>query len=163
MIKLEQILQLEIRVKKAVEVIKSLRAQKEDFQRQIAGLESDLEKLRNEATERSSSEEQLEMSLQGVIDILDEVDQTAEEAIPESLPGNDDESRDESSFELEAEELPMPSQEPEPRDDVAPSAGADGREEVASHPSELSKDDDSSSDEIVDDGDNDSQPEFDIF
>ena len=88
MISLEQIRQLDIRVKKAVSAVKSLSAENSALKQQIAGLEAQLIELNKEASERKADEVQLEVSLQSVLDVLDEVDKETSEIEPEPPEDN---------------------------------------------------------------------------
>ena len=109
MISLEQVRQLDIRVKKAVTAVKGLSAENADLKRRIAELEARLDELTREASDRQADEQRLEVSLQGVLDVLDEVDdetaaavsgpEDAEEAFP--VNGGSDELGDEPGEEPE--------------------------------------------------------------
>lgn len=88
MISLEQVRQLDIRVKKAVAALKTLSAEN-------AALKQRIGELQNEEAARAADEEQLEVSLQGVLDVLDEVDEETSELIAddplgEVMDGEDD-------------------------------------------------------------------------
>ena len=74
MISLEQVRQLDIRVKKAVAAVKTLSAEN-------AALKQRIGELQNEEAARAADEQQLEVSLQGVLDVLDEVDEETSELI----------------------------------------------------------------------------------
>lgn len=74
MISLEQVRQLDIRVRKAVSVIRDLTEKNEELKQQITALESRLEQLDAEASGRQADEQQIEVGLQGVLDVLDEVE-----------------------------------------------------------------------------------------
>lgn len=86
MISLEQIQQLEIRVKRAVVTIQSLTEEKKTLEKRIVDLESELEAFQREASDHKANEEQLEVSIQGVLDILDEIDQDTQDADLEKAP-----------------------------------------------------------------------------
>ena len=88
MISLEQVRQLDIRVKKAVTAVKTLSTENSALNQQIAELEARLDELRREASDRKADEEQLEVSLQGVLDVLDEVDGETSEVEPEPPADN---------------------------------------------------------------------------
>lgn len=88
MISLEQVRQLDIRVKKAVTAMKTLSAENEALKNRIAELEADLDQLQREATNRKADEEKLEVSLQGVLDVLDEVDDKTSDVEPEPPEDN---------------------------------------------------------------------------
>jgi hypothetical protein len=90
-ISLEQVRQLDIRVKKAVTAVKSFSAENSALKQQISELEARLDELRREASDRKADEEQLEVSLQGVLDVLDEVTGETSEVEPEPELGADDE------------------------------------------------------------------------
>ena len=88
MISLEQVRHLDIRVKKAVAALKTLSAEN-------AALKQRIGELQNEEAARAADEEQLEVSLQGVLDVLDEVDEETSELIAddplgEVMDGEDD-------------------------------------------------------------------------
>ena len=88
MISLEQVRHLDIRVKKAVAALKTLSAEN-------AALKQRIGELQNEEAARAADEEQLEVSLQGVLDVLDEVDEETSELIAddplgEVMNGEDD-------------------------------------------------------------------------
>lgn len=88
MISLEQVRHLDIRVKKAVAALKTLSAEN-------AALKQRIGELQNEEAARAADEEQLEVSLQGVLDVLDEVDEETSELIAddplgEVMDGKDD-------------------------------------------------------------------------
>ena len=88
MISLEQVRHLDIRVKKAVAALKTLSAEN-------AALKQRIGELQNEEAARAADEEQLEVSLQGVLDVLDEVDEETSELIVddplgEVMNGEDD-------------------------------------------------------------------------
>ena len=83
MISLEQVKQLDLRVKKAVNAIKVLSTENSVLKQQVKELEARLGALSKEATERRADEEQLEVSLQSVLDTLDEVDGETSEIEPE--------------------------------------------------------------------------------
>ncbi len=76
MISLDQVRQLETRIKKIVDFVKALNAENETNKRRVEELEADLDKLRSEAMKHQADEEKLEVSFQGVINILDEVEET---------------------------------------------------------------------------------------
>lgn len=76
MISLDQVRQLETRIKKIVDFVKALSAENETNKRRVEELEADLDKLRSEAMKHQADEEKLEASFQGVINILDEVEET---------------------------------------------------------------------------------------
>ncbi len=88
MISLEQVRQLDIRVKKAVTAVKSFSAENSVLKQQIVELEARLDELRREASDRKADEEQLEVSLQGVLDVLDEVNGETSEVEPEPPADN---------------------------------------------------------------------------
>lgn len=75
MISLEQVRQLDTRVKKAVTAVRSLTLENADLKRQITELEIQLDALRREASDRKADEKQLEVSFQGLIDVLDGMDE----------------------------------------------------------------------------------------
>jgi FtsZ-binding cell division protein ZapB len=83
MISLEQVRQLDIRVKKAVSAVKVLSAENSALKQQIAELEARLAELRREASDRQANEQQIEVGLQGVLDVLDEVDGETADVEPE--------------------------------------------------------------------------------
>jgi len=87
-ISLEQIKQLDIRVKKAVTAVKTLSAGNSALEKQVKELEAQLIELNKEASERKADEEQLEVSLQSVLDVLDEVDDETSEIEPEPPADN---------------------------------------------------------------------------
>ncbi len=74
MISLEQIQQLDVRVRKAVAALKALSAENAELKQKLAEMESRVETLNQEAGHRMADEERLEISLQGVLDVLDQVD-----------------------------------------------------------------------------------------
>lgn len=74
MISLEQIQQLDVRVRKAVTALKALSAENAELKQKLAEMESRIETLNQEAGHRMADEERLEISLQGVLDVLDQVD-----------------------------------------------------------------------------------------
>ena len=76
MINLEQVRQLEDRIKKAIALIKTLRLENEEFKQRTDALEAERDKLRDEAEARQVEEKKLEAGLQDCLDILDEVDET---------------------------------------------------------------------------------------
>ena len=80
MISLEQVQQLDIRVKKAVAAVKTLSAENSALKQRIA-------ELQNEEAARAADEQQLEVSLQGVLDVLDEVDEETSEVIADDHLG----------------------------------------------------------------------------
>ena len=88
MISLEQVRQLDIRVKKAVTAVKTLSAENSALKLQIAELEARLDELRKEASDRKADEQELEVSLQGVLDVLDEVNSETSEMEPEPPADN---------------------------------------------------------------------------
>jgi hypothetical protein len=87
-ISLEQVRQLDIRVKKAVTAVKTFSAENSALKKQNAELEARLDELRREASDRKADEEQLEVSLQGVLDVLDEVNGETSEVEPEPPADN---------------------------------------------------------------------------
>lgn len=116
MISLEQVRQLDIRVKKAVAAVKNLSMENAQLKARIAGLEGQLENLSNEASSRKADEQELEVSLQGVLDVLDEVDSETSGLDPEPPEDNyvietvslDDESGIEDQI---VEEPPVPGED----------------------------------------------------
>jgi len=84
-ISLEQVRQLDIRVKKAVTAVKTLSTENTALKQQIADLEAQVDELRLEASTRQADEQQLEVSLQGVLDVLDEVDDETAEIGPDDV------------------------------------------------------------------------------
>jgi chromosome segregation ATPase len=124
-ISLDQIRQLDIRVKKAVTAVKSLSAENAALKQQINHLEARLDELSREASSRKADEEQLEVSLQNVLDVLDEVDSEtagmepeppADSNIIEAVSDPENSEADtvgdpaESLEEKEPEETPVPDQ-----------------------------------------------------
>ncbi len=89
MISLEQVRQLDIRVKKAVTTVKSLSTENSVLKQQVKELEARLGELSKEATTRKADEEQLEVSLQSVLDVLEEVDSETSGIEPEPPANND--------------------------------------------------------------------------
>jgi hypothetical protein len=87
-ISLEQVRQLDIRVKKAVTAVKTLSTENSVLKQQIADLEARLDELDKEASNRIADEQQLEVSLQGVLDVLDEVDGETSKIEPEPPGAN---------------------------------------------------------------------------
>jgi FtsZ-binding cell division protein ZapB len=75
LISLEQVRQLDTRVKKAVTAVRSLTLENADLKRQITELETQLDTLRREASDRKADEKRLEVSFQGLIDVLDGMDE----------------------------------------------------------------------------------------
>ncbi len=88
MISLEQVRQLDIRVKKAVAAVKALSTENSVLKQQVQDLEARLDELSKEATTRIADEEQLEVSLQSVLDTLDEVDSETSGIEPEPPADN---------------------------------------------------------------------------
>ncbi len=88
MISLEQVRQLDIRVKKAVTAVKNLSAENSALKSEIEELKSKLEELSSEAAGRLAEEQKLEVSLQGVLDALDEVDGETLDVEPEPPADN---------------------------------------------------------------------------
>ena len=80
MISLEQVQQLDIRVKKAVAAVKTLSAENSALKQRIA-------ELQNEEAARAADEQQIEVSLQGVLDVLDEVNEETSEVIADDPLG----------------------------------------------------------------------------
>jgi hypothetical protein len=66
---------LDTRVKKAVTAVRSLTLENTDLKRQITELETQLDALHREASDRKADEQQLEVSFQGLIDVLDGMDE----------------------------------------------------------------------------------------
>ncbi|MDT8297126.1 MAG: cell division protein ZapB, partial [Spirochaetaceae bacterium] len=83
MISLEQVRQLDIRVKKAVSAVKALSAENSALKQQISELEARLAELLREASDRQANEQEIEVGLQGVLDVLDEVDGETANVEPE--------------------------------------------------------------------------------
>ncbi|PIE04715.1 MAG: hypothetical protein CSA76_02740 [Spirochaetales bacterium] len=101
MISLEQVRQLDIRVKKAVSALQTANAENASLKQRLAVLEAEIQELTKEAGNRKAEEERLEISLQGVLDVLDQVDdesasssyiseETEEEAEEDSRPDPDE-------------------------------------------------------------------------
>ena len=88
MISLEQVRQLDIRVKKAVTALKNVSAENSALKAEIAELKTKLDELNTEAAGRKADEQELEVSLQGVLDVLDEVDGETSEVEPEPPADN---------------------------------------------------------------------------
>jgi len=88
-ISLEQVRQLDIRVKKAVTAVKALSTENSVLKQQVKDLEARLDELSREATTRKADEEQLEVSLQSVLDVLEEVDSETSGIEPEPPADND--------------------------------------------------------------------------
>lgn len=133
MISLEQVRQLDIRVKKAVSAVKSLSAENSALKQQISELEARLAELRREASDRQANEQEIEVGLQGVLDVLDEVD--GETAKMESEPPAENHvietARDESILDV-ADDVEVESEPAlEVSEDVSedePTAPADSRQ-----------------------------------
>jgi len=87
-ISLEQVRQLDIRVKKAVTAVKSLSTENSVLKQQVKELEARLDELSKEASERKTDEAELEVSLQSVLDVLDEVDGETSDMEPEPPADN---------------------------------------------------------------------------
>ena len=120
MISLEQVRQLDIRVKKAVAALKTLSAEN-------AALKQRIGELQNEEAARAADEEQLEVSLQGVLDVLDEVDEETSELIAddplgEVMDGEDDLRGPLENTGAEHDEAEAPPGEESPADE----AGGEG-------------------------------------
>jgi len=90
-ISLEQVQQLDMRVKKAVSTIKTLNLENADLKKRIAEMEIQLDDIQKEVSNRKADEEQLEEGLQGVLNILNEVvdDEPSEHRAPEEDPHDD--------------------------------------------------------------------------
>ena len=88
MISLEQVRQLDIRVKKTVTAVKNLSGKNNALKKRNTKLEHQLEELNKEASTRKASEQELEVSLQGVLDVLDEVDRETSNIEPEAPEEN---------------------------------------------------------------------------
>lgn len=117
MISLEQVRQLDIRVKKAVAALKTLSAEN-------AALKQRIGELQNEEAARAADEEQLEVSLQGVLDVLDEVDEETSELIAddplgEVMDGEDDLRGPLEHTGAEHDEAEGPAEEESPADEAA--------------------------------------------
>lgn len=117
MISLEQVRQLDIRVKKAVAALKTLSAEN-------AALKQRIGELQNEEAARAADEEQLEVSLQGVLDVLDEVDEETSELIAddplgEVMDGEDDLRGPLEHTGAEHDEAEAPPGEESPADEAA--------------------------------------------
>jgi chromosome segregation ATPase len=117
MISLEQVRQLDIRVKKAVSAVKTLSAENSALKQQISELEARLDELRREASDRQANEQEIEVGLQGVLDVLDEVDGETADVEPEPPAENyvietvqDEKALDVSEDVAEYEEAPSDSQ-----------------------------------------------------
>lgn len=117
MISLEQVRHLDIRVKKAVAALKTLSAEN-------AALKQRIGELQNEEAARAADEEQLEVSLQGVLDVLDEVDEETSELIAddplgEVMDGEDDLRGPLENTGAEHDEAEGPAGEESPADEAA--------------------------------------------
>lgn len=117
MISLEQVRHLDIRVKKAVAALKTLSAEN-------AALKQRIGELQNEEAARAADEEQLEVSLQGVLDVLDEVDEETSELIAddplgEVMDGKDDLRGPLENTGAEHDEAEGPAGEESPGDEAA--------------------------------------------
>ena len=117
MISLEQVRHLDIRVKKAVAALKTLSAEN-------AALKQRIGELQNEEAARAADEEQLEVSLQGVLDVLDEVDEETSELIAddplgEVMDGEDDLRGPLENTGAEHDEAEAPPGEESPADEAA--------------------------------------------
>ena len=171
MISLEQVRQLDIRVKKAVTAVKKLSSENAALEQQVTELETHLDELRKEASDRKADEEQLEMSFQGVLDVLDEVngetsDSNVVETVPEDKksPLEENDSKDDILF---AAEEPMSPETTETDESDEPAATESQEEtieseEVVDKPENV--DLDSGVDEVIGSENEDKiQSEFDIF
>ena len=184
MISLEQVRQLDIRVKKAVAAVKKLSSENAVLKQPVTVLESQVDELRKEASDRKADEEQLEMSFQGVLDVLDEVngetsDSNVVETVPEDKksPLEENDSKDDILFAAEEPMSPETTEtETETEEDAEetetdesdePSATesqeeAIESEEVVDKPEDV--DPDSVVDEVIGSENEDKiQSEFDIF
>ena len=143
MISLEQVRQLDIRVKKAVSTVKTLTAENTELKQKITDLEAQISELTDEAEGRRASEQELEVSLQGVLDVLDEVDDETADIEPEAPTENytiatvalTDESDGTES--LEPEGSAISPEQPEPADEIdspAESPAEDSGEESPASP-----------------------------
>ena len=164
MISLEQIRQLDISVKKAVTALKKLSSENTALKQQVTELEARLDELRREASDRIADEEQLEVSLQGVLDVLDEVNsETSEleseppaendilETVPEPEESPSEENDAEQDILFAAEEEVVEADDADETGDTEEPAAAELQEEsIESVEAEGSNDDKS-------------QSEFDIF
>jgi FtsZ-binding cell division protein ZapB len=87
-VSLEQIKQLDIRVKKAVTLIKDLTSENQKLKDRISSLETELQELKTEKDSLKAEEERLQVSLQGVLDTLDQVEDETAAVIPETVADN---------------------------------------------------------------------------
>lgn len=168
-ISLEQVQQLDTRVKKAVSTIKTLNLENANLKEQIAELEIQLESVQKEISSRKVDEEQIEEGLQGVLNLLEEVDDKPSEhneyeAANEEESNSSSHSSQESHFsedEMDAEES-LDSGSIPPDDNEAVESAAEGMESPGVQ---------ENSDDVRLDGDGEeapsddptSQSEFDIF
>ncbi|MCK5248423.1 MAG: cell division protein ZapB [Spirochaetaceae bacterium] len=170
MISLEQVRQLDIRVKKAVTAVKKLSSENTALKQQVTELETHLDELRKEAFDRKADEEQLEMSFQGVLDVLDEVngetselepeppaDQNVVETMPEAekSPLEEDDNENDILFSAEAEEDAVETE----TDESDKPAAAESQEENIEPEEAVDKPEDVDPDS----GEDRIQSEFDIF
>ena len=74
MISLAQVKKLELRVREVVDVLRVQSTENASLRQRINELETELDELRNEISSHRADEKQIEAGLQGVFDMLDQVD-----------------------------------------------------------------------------------------